>query len=165
MLEHVKQKQCVNSFLPNINENEPQNMLHYLILRTINEPTSIQLNTANVLLRYTGKESAFLVGHISNDDIKNSKLIYLDRFSQTLHECKDDPNLINYPSSPLIDDDGHVLCFGNDYIIDFSEQSSENMKQLADVIKIDATGTYQTFLNVKAYYEKISRYQAKYQFL
>ena len=164
-LDQVKQKYGVDAFLSSSNENEPSNMLHYLILRTIGVPTSIQLNTTNQMIRYAGRERSFLVGFINNDDIGAPKNINLERFSQVLYDSKDAPDRINYSSPPLLDDNGAVCCFGNDYCIDLGEESPESLAQISDVIKSDAVGIYQIFLKVKSYYEKISKCQAANQFL
>ena len=164
-LDQVKQKYGVDAFLSSSNENEPSNMLHYLILQTISVPTSIQLNTTNQMIRYAGQERSFLVGFINNDDIGVPKNINLERFSQVLYDSKDAPDRINYSSPPLLDDNGAVCCFGNDYCIDLGEESPESLAQISDVIKSDAVGIYQTFLKVKSYYEKISKCQEANQFL
>ena len=164
-LDQVKQKYGVDAFLSSSNENEPSNILHYLILRTIGVPTSIQLNTTNQMIRYAGQERSFLVGFINNDDIEAPKNINLERFSQVLYDSKDAPDRINYSSPPLLDDNGAVCCFGNDYCIDLGEESPESLTQISDVIKSDAVGIYQTFLKVKSYYEKISKCQEINQFL
>lgn len=140
-------------------------MLHYLILRTIGVPTSIQLNTTNQMIRYAGQESSFLVGFINNDDIGVPKNINLERFSQVLYDNKDALDRINYPAPPLLDDNGAICCFGNDYCIDLSEQSPEALAQISELIKSDAVGIYQTFLKVKSYYEKISKRQEVNQFV
>ena len=99
-LDQIKQKYGVDAFLSSSNENEPSNMLHYLILRTIGVPISIHLNTMNQLIRYAGQERSFLVGFINNDDIGTPKNINLERFSQVLYNSKDAPDRINYPSLP-----------------------------------------------------------------
>lgn len=163
-LARVKQKYGVAPSVPSSNENEPSNMLHFLILRTINVPSSIRLNTENQMVRYTGQETAFLVGFRDNA-MKEPKTINLERFSQSLYDGKDAPSRINYPSPPLFDDNGAVCCLGNDYCIDLSEESKEGLTQISDVIKTDAVGIYQTFLKVKSYYEKISKCQEINQFL
>ena len=147
--------------LPEGNKNEPMNMLHYLILRTIHVSTSIQLDTADTDMCCIGEETAFLVGLFDSEDMRK---IRLERFLQVLYSKKDNPNYINYPANPLLDDNGSVLCLGNDYTIDFREQSSDNLKHIIGVIKSDAEETYRVFLQVKAYYEEISSRQANNQF-
>lgn len=149
------------TMLPESNKNEPTNMLHYLIMRTIQVPTSIQLDTADIDMRYIGKETAFLVGF---SDVEDMRKIRLERFLQVLYSNKDNPKYINYPTKPLLDDNGSVLCFVNDYTIDFREQSTDNLKHIIEVIKSDAVEVYRVFLQVKDYYKKISIRQANNQF-
>lgn len=147
--------------LPESNENEPMNMLHYLILRTIHAPTSIQLNTADTDMCNIGQETAFLVGIYNSEDMRK---LHLERFPQVLYSKKDNPKYINYPAHPLLDNTGSVLCLGNDYMVDFREQSPHNLRHITEVIKSDAEEIYRVFLKVQAYYKQISNRQANNQF-
>lgn len=162
-IDHVTKETDAELILPAAIVNEPNNMLHYLLLRTLSEQTDIRLLTENNVMCYPGCEVAFFIGFTNDDNGK--KTVKLERFTQVQFKIRNDRNLIHYTSNPICSDKSSVSIFGNDYLVDLTEQSSSELTNIIEVINSDAAGVYKTFLKVKAYYKKISKFQEDYQFL
>ena len=167
--KNILQKQLrkfkIADYTINLSENEPCNIIHYLILRTLKKPTSIKIETQNKLVCYPDREVSFFVGmkYENNPTLSEFRL---EKFPQSLYPQKDDTTQISYPQTPVVDCKGLIIPFGNEYDVKLNRRfDKEEIARIMDMIRSDSQDTYDSFLSVKEYYEEISQLQETNQFI
>lgn len=165
LVQRYMKKLNLNKYGINLSENEPCNVIHYLILRTLQEKTSIKIETENPLVRCSGQEKSFIAG-IQHSDNSPLDELCLEIISLSMYPQEDDMIKSSSLQSLVVDGKGTVISFGNEYEVKLNSRlKKDRLTQIVDMIRQDADGVYDTFLNVKNYYEEISERQNVNQFM
>ena len=149
------------------NENEPRNIILYLILKTLSEPTSIKIEVkGNDAVRFEGQEKSFYTGVAVNDTDCSTQQLQLERYTQILYNQKDNLQQMPYLVWPIMTKDKSVLCFGNDYEVDLEELQDDpgRLKLIVDMVKAECKEAFRSFIRVKEYYNRIERQQRRNRF-